>query len=270
MRARRFRFALIAVPALIVGSFGVASPVLAAPCDASTDTLGNGGFELPAVSANTFTLFPAASVPSWQTTDGSDEIEIWGSGFLGVPAGEGNAFAEINANTDATLYQDVITTPGSTISWSLLHRGRAGVDTMQVVIGDANVVDLNSAAGWDYISPDLADGTSAWGAHSDDYVVPAGQTCTTFGFRVVSTASGGGPSVGNLLDAVAMTVALPPEPTSAPPASTSQPTAPPTDSLDASGQDDQGGPSVLAALLMLAALFGIGIVLARVRSTTRQ
>ena len=233
MRVRRLSMFAV-IPTLLVGSLVTAGPVLAAPCDGSTDEIANGGFETPPVTADTFTLFPAADVPPWQTTDGSGEIEIWGDGFLGVPAFEGNAFAEINANTAATLYQDVVSTPGATMTWSIEHRGRDGDDSMQVLIGDGNVADVNGATGWDFISGDLTDGTADWGTHSDDYVVPDGQTCTRFAFRAVSTASGSD-SVGNLLDAVTFAVTLPPdpEPTDDPPAPapTTVVTPPPTDTL---------------------------------------
>lgn len=280
MRARRLLFPMLGVPTLVFGSFAMAAPVLAAPCDSAAETIGNGGFETPPVSPNTYTLFPEASVTPWQTTDGLGEIEIWGDGFLGVPAAEGNAFAEINANTDATLYQDVISTPGSTISWSLEHRGRDGDDTMQVLIGDADAADVNGSSGWDYTSPDFTDGNGAWGSHGDDYVVPAGQTCTRFGFRVVSTASGS-PSIGNLLDAVAMTVTVPPEPTPTPtPAPTadpsgsggvsptSAPTAPPTDALVAADPRGSDLPFVGGALLILAALVSAAFL--RVRLGRRR
>jgi hypothetical protein len=265
MRVRRLVVPLFAVPTLLLGSFAAAAPVLAAPCDTSTDMIGNGGFETPPVSPNTYTLFPAASVPPWQTTDGSGEIEIWGDGFLGVPAAEGNAFAEVNANTDSTLYQDVISTPGATISWSLQHRGRAGDDTMQVLIGDANVADVNGSTGWDYTSPGLTDGNSAWGMHGDDYVVPDGQTCTRFGFRSVSTASGS-PSVGNLLDDIVISITLPPEPTPTPtPGSTTQPTAPPTDTIVASDARRPMTPVTVFTFLVGAAFLGAGLTLARIR-----
>ena len=224
----------------------------------------NGGFETPAVAADTFTLFPAAEVPPWQTTDGAGEIEIWGTGFLGVPAGEGNAFAELNANTAGTLYQDVISTPGATMSWTLLHRAREGDDTMQVLIGDANVADVGGAAGWNYVSPDMTDGTADWGTHGADYVVPAGQTCTRFAFRAVSTGSGS-PSVGNFLDAVAFTVTLPPDPE---PGQTAQVTPPPTDMRAGTTPTGGGAPLAGIALLVLAALTGLGALLARTRPTT--
>ena len=101
------------------------------------------------------------------------------------------------------------------MSWTLLHRAREGTDVMQVLIGDANAADVNGATGWDFISPDLSDDTTAWGPHTGDFVVPPGQTCTRFAFRTVSTGSGS-PSVGNFLDAVSFTVTIPAPPTPRP------------------------------------------------------
>ena len=263
MRLRRLSM-LVVTPALLLGWLVAASPVLAAPCDGSTDEIANGGFETPVVAADSFTLFPAADVPPWQTTDGLGEIEIWGDGFLGVPAFAGNAFAEINANTAATLYQDVISTPGATMTWSIAHRGRDGDDSMQVLIGDGFVADVNGATGWDFISADLTDGTADWGIHTDDYVVPDGQTCTRFAFRAVSTASGS-ELVGNLLDEVSFAVTLPPdpEPTDEPPAPqpTTVVTPPPTDTLATDGHaqgSSTDGPLAFFALLTITGLAVVG------------
>lgn len=260
---RRSWLLLLSMPALVlasVGSLATAGPVRAAVCDGSTDSLANGGFETPGVPAGTFVQFPAAQVPPWQTTDGAGLIEIWGTGFLGVPAGELDNFAELNATTAGTLYQDVVSTPGATMSWTLLHRGRGGDDVMQVLIGDASDADVNGATGWDYISPDLTDGVTAWGAHGDDFIVPAGQTCTRFAFRTVSTGSGS-PSVGNFLDAVSFTVTIPAPPTPTPRPSV---TSPPTATLN-DRQDDRGSSLVGIVLVILAGIAGLGALLARTR-----
>ncbi len=258
---RPFLF-LLSVTALILGSFAAAGPAMAAVCDGASDSLGNGGFEDPAVAADTFTLFPAASVPFWATTDDLDQIEIWGDGYLGVPAGGGNAFAELNANTAGTLYQDVVSTPGATMSWTLLHRGRGGDDTMQVLIGDANDANVNGADGWDYVSPDLTDGTTAWGAHGDDYVVPAGQTCTRFAFRAVSAGSGDD-SVGNFLDNVDFTVTIP-APPDPDPDPTAKVTPPPTDTIASTdGPGGGGAPLGTAVILAFGVIAGLGVLLSR-------
>jgi hypothetical protein len=277
MRVRRLSIVLLP-PALILGSLLGASPVLAAPCDGSTTSLGNGDFETPVVPADTYVLFPAASVPPWQTTDGAGEIELWGTGFLGVPAFEGNGFAELNANTAGTLYQDVVSTSGEVMTWSLAHRAREGDDVMQVLIGDASTADVNGTAGWDYISPDLTDGVDAWGTHTDQFIVPTGQTCTRLAFRAV-VAGSGNDSIGNFLDAVEFAISVPPEPEptdppapapSDPPAPnpTTAATAPPTDtvSLEPSRTESDPGP---APLLVLAALAIATVALRRLASRTR-
>ncbi len=272
MRVRRLSIVLLP-PALILGSLLGASPVLAAPCDGSTTALGNGDFETPVVPADTYVLLPAASVPPWQTTDGAGEIELWGTGFLGVPAFEGNAFAELNANTAGTLYQDVVSTSGEIMTWSLAHRAREGVDVMQVLIGDANAADVNGTAGWDYVSPDLTDGVDDWGTHTDQFVVPTGQTCTRLAFRAVVAGSGNN-SIGNFLDAVEFAISIPPEPepTDPPAPDPSDPpsaaTAPPTDTaaLRPTTEESDPGP---AALVVLMALGTVTVAIRRLGSRTR-
>jgi len=263
---RRIGLFLLGVPSLLLGAFVTAGPVLAAPCDGSSDSLGNGGFETPVVAPDTFTLFAASEVAPWQTTDGADQIEIWGTGFLGVPAAAGNAFAELNANTAGTLYQDVVSTPGSTMSWTLQHRAREGTDVMQVLLGDANTADVNGSTGWGFTSADLSDDTTAWGTHTGDYVVPAGQTCTRLAFRAVSTGSGS-PSVGNFLDAVDFTVTIPAEPE---PGATPRPTPPPTDVLASTGSGGPGAPAIPAAIVTVASLAGLAFALRRTRAAGRD
>ena len=230
-------------------------PVLAAPCDSASTSLQNGGFEVPAVPAGMFAFFDAVDVPPWQTTDSAGKIEIWGDGFLGVPAAEGAGFAEINANSSGTLYQDVVSTPGETMTWTLQHHGREGDDVMRVLIGDANTADVASDTGWNYFSVDLTDGVTAWGTHTDEYVVPAGQTCTRFGFRAISTATGNA-SVGNLLDDVSFAITVPPTPT--PPASpTPQPsvTLPATDTSAPPASPGRDEPTLAIVLLALVGLW---------------
>jgi hypothetical protein len=269
----------VALPFVAVATLVVALAVPFAPaavattCGAGSTSLGNGGFESPGVEAGTYTLEVAADVAPWQTTDVADQIEIWGDGFLGFPAQEGTSFAELNANSPGTLYQDVVTTPGATMTWTLHHRGREGTDTMKVLVGDAATADVNGDDGWNASSDDLVDDTSAWGEHSDTYVVPAGQTCTRFGFRAVST-SGGNPSVGNLLDGISFAVSIPAKPTATP---TPKPTAKPKPShattrpvLKPPETDTLDGPSAppvdeLPLLGILGAVAAAGVLTIAVR-----
>jgi len=230
-----------------------APPVAAATCGAGSSTLLDGGFEAPVVDPGTYAQLDSALVPPWLTTDVSNEIEIWGLGFGGVPADEGNQFAELNANSPGTLYQDVVTTPGEHMTWTLAHRGRLGDDTMKVLIGDASTADVNSDTGWNYFSPDLTDGTDAWGTHTADYVVPVGQVCTRFAFRAVSS-TGGDPSVGNFLDAVGFSVSVPATPTPRP---TRRP-SPPVTATIAPGPTAGSGPSWLVLIGLAIAGLVVG------------
>ena len=157
-----------------------------------TVALVNGGFEAPVLPNASVSLTSAPLVPGWSTTDSLNQIELWSSGFNGVTAAAGRQFAELNANSPSRLFQDVATTPGQTLSWSLKHRGRSGTDVMRVVIGSPTGTLVQNG-------PNLSDGSAAWGSHTGTYTVPAGQTVTRFGFQAVSSA-GGVSSVGNFLD----------------------------------------------------------------------
>ncbi|MGW1146486.1 DUF11 domain-containing protein, partial [Streptomyces sp. NPDC002454] len=155
----------------------------------------NGSFEEPVVSG--VEILPDSTqprtrrVPGWTTTATDHQIELWRSGFQGVPAAHGSQFAELNAYQVSTLYQDLPTTPGTKLYWRLYHRGRAGTDVMALDIG---------APGAAVQQRTFSDGNTAWGYYTGTYTVPTGQTLTRFAFRSVSSV--GGPSVGNFLDGV--------------------------------------------------------------------
>ena len=174
--------------ASVTSSTKVAS--LASACTNVT-SVQNASFELPVINQS-WTWVPNGGVPGWVSTDPVG-IEIWQSGFNGVVAPVGNQFVELNANIAGTLSQSISTTPGQILQWSLLHRARVGIDTMQVLIGssDSTLLPIRT----------ISDGTSAWGRYSGAYVVPAGQTTTELAFRAISTGSGD-LSIGNFMDDV--------------------------------------------------------------------
>nr|WP_314842133.1 isopeptide-forming domain-containing fimbrial protein [uncultured Microbacterium sp.] len=198
--ARRFVAGFAAALLLAAGLTVATDAVAPAPASAAQDptscagsvALTNGSFEEPFVSGGSYSLFPAWAVPGWSTNDIFNEIEIWGSGFQGVPAASGNGFAELNANSASTLYQDVATTPGQTLSWSLKHRGRGGTDVMRVLFGAPGGPLVQNGQ-------NLSDPNTAWGTHTGTYTVPAGQTVTRLAFEAVSSA-GGSNGIGNFLD----------------------------------------------------------------------
>ncbi|MEO1011198.1 MAG: T9SS type B sorting domain-containing protein [Bacteroidota bacterium] len=177
-------------------------------CDFITyqQPLINGGFEAPIV-VGTHEFLPdnsvgaPNSVPGWETTSTDNTIEIWTDGFNGIPAFEGNQFAEINANQSAALYQDLSATPGTVLEWSLRHRGRLGVDVMQVRIG----AELATAG----VEATISSNNTQWHFHSGQYTVPLNQPTTVFIFEAVSTASGI-IGAGNLIDDIQINIISPP------------------------------------------------------------
>lgn len=62
------------------------------------------------------------------------------TGYYTKPA-DNDQYAELNCEAVGTLYQDVLTAPGSTLKWSFSHRGREGQDEMAVVIMPAASAD---------------------------------------------------------------------------------------------------------------------------------
>jgi len=164
----------------------------------------NGSFEAPDVN-KTYSLaskkwgslpqtavsYKSSMVEGWSTTATDAEIEIWQSGFSGVPAHHGVQFAEINANQSAALYQDITTTPGSKMRWSFAHRGRTGVDTIALKVGPPQGPHTTLGT--------FQTGSSAWKVYQGDYTVPAGQTKTRFFYVAVATANGN-TTTGNFLD----------------------------------------------------------------------
>ena len=189
--------AALAASALVVPYLGATSAGAGAPvsCPAPVSAV-NGGFEAPVVAANNWTLVPDGSVPGWHSTAPDGLIEIWSNPFYSVTPADGIQLAEIQGNGPDALYQVVATTPGQIIHWSLAHRGREGVDTMQLAVGpDGGPLTIEGT---------MTDPAGAWVTYTGNYTVPAGQTSTRFSFESVS-AAGGSPSVGNLLDAVSLT-----------------------------------------------------------------
>lgn len=170
-------------------------------CPYKPVNLVNGSFEAPPVATIDWSIPDASTNPGigWHTTATDHKLEFWRGGSSGVPAADGQQFAELNANEVSTLYQDVPTVPGTPMTWSLYHRGRLGTDVMRVLIGAPGATVAQTPTGAS--SPDISDDNTAWRHYTGVYVVPPGQTTTRFAFESVS-AAGGSPAAGNFLDGV--------------------------------------------------------------------
>ena len=118
---------------------------LASPARAG---LVNGGFELP-LNGRGSIMFPS-SIPGWQTNDTRNSFEIWNSGAYNVYAYEGKQFAELNAYSASTLWQDVAgIAGGSRVGFQFAHRGRAGEDTMSFTLTDLGADGKSGGGGLD-------------------------------------------------------------------------------------------------------------------------
>lgn len=123
--------------------------LLPAPSAAADDSpngenaIQNPGFEKPSIS-QTFKYIPQQDVSAWETTAKEGMIEFgrnWGNQTAphytstDKNNAEGAQFAELNADEESTLYQNVTTVGGNVYEWGLQHRGRIGVDKMALIIG---------------------------------------------------------------------------------------------------------------------------------------
>ena len=191
----------------------------------------NGSFEYPKIpSGSNYAFANGTRQLFWRSTApgsgahlgmdvelGNDTI---GNLYLnGGKANDGTQFAELNAEKVGTLYQDVLTAPGATLSWSFGHRSRkfTGTNVMYLVIAstkDAQNV-TNQAQINALVQNFQADGDSVsynggtytmwrfegnpdyWQDHSGSYTVPDGQYATRFFF-----ASASGSTTGNLIDGI--------------------------------------------------------------------
>ena len=118
--------------------------------DRVDNAIVNGSFEEPARTDKNAPQLEADDVPGWSTTATDDKIEFGvntktdsapqlSGNDKSIP--HGKQFAELNANQVSTLYQNVSTVGGHIYEWGLSHRGRAGTDTMALIIGPKQAKD---------------------------------------------------------------------------------------------------------------------------------
>ena len=109
-----------------------AIPVEPPPTAVQTSLLANGSFEMetggPAAATGGF-----YSLPDWTNTNGG-QIEVWGTGFQGIPSSSGNHLVELNGLGPETITQELLLEPGSIYEWSIDHRGRSASDTFEVCL----------------------------------------------------------------------------------------------------------------------------------------
>jgi hypothetical protein len=224
-RARLARIGLLCLLAVLLPSAALAQV---------QRTMVNPGFELPDLgTTGCYKILPDAQVPGWTTNAtaaGSNDgtcaynsgvttappIELWVSGWTGVPARSGKQLAELNAWGNFRLNQNVCFVAGETVSWQLSHRGRDSAilaDVMDFLIGGTQIARISTANDGNPSSVTASLGTansaaaaSGWVDYSGSFTVPAGSGgVQALGFSAVSV---GGTSIsqGNFLDNITITL----------------------------------------------------------------
>lgn len=172
--------------------------------------LVNGGFEqlLVAMPAANYIVTNQSNVPGWRTTATDGNIEVWqapGPDPTATPAFAGSRFAEVNANQVSSLFQVVSgIAAGSTLDWTLAHRGRFGNDTLRMTLTDLGT-DNVFATGDDTVlfTRTFTDGNTAWGSYSGTGITALGNS-VRLGFTAVSSV-GPDATYGNFIDNVSLT-----------------------------------------------------------------
>lgn len=214
--------------------------------------LMNGGFETPAIGYWNNQLRNGYKGLVWRTTGvgtgdkvgqdieivrstDNEYVDQWTTFQQKVQqiyspssAAEGDQFAELNCEAFGALYQDVLTTPETTLNWALSHCGRVGADTMALVIMPTSQAEsatalLSKATTTQQIRralqrieeqgafvKEFTSDKGEWSTYSGTYNIGSEQYLTRFFFVAVGTASEDSPStVGNLIDNVWFSPNLP-------------------------------------------------------------
>ena len=122
-------------------------PPVSAAAEENVRKLQNGSFEEGQAFTGDYSQPDQSAVPSWNTTAFERKIELFRkntntyiSGVTLEPT-DGTYAAELNADEESTLYQNVKTTSSSVYEWGLDHGGRTTMDTMALVIGPKQSVN---------------------------------------------------------------------------------------------------------------------------------
>ena len=130
----------------------VASVITYAAEDSQTTNdakkLLNGSFEEGQTWTESYQQPNQNDVPAWRTTAFQNKMELFrrNTGVYIKPSvvlepTDGSYAAELNADEESTLYQNVSTMPFSIYEWGLDHGARNGRDIMALVIGPKQSVD---------------------------------------------------------------------------------------------------------------------------------
>ena len=140
-------FAVLMLLCGVLSLFHFTTSHVSADENSRVNKLQNGSFEEGQTWTKTYQQLDQSFVPSWNTTAFQGKIEMFTSntgtyiGGVTLKPTDGTYAAELNADEESTLYQNVSTSPSSVYEWGLDHGARNGTDTMALVIGPKQSVD---------------------------------------------------------------------------------------------------------------------------------
>lgn len=126
-------------------------------------------------------------------------IEVWGTGFSGVPAAEGTNFVELNAYVSSMIYQNMYLVNGDIINFNFRHRART-VNTEQAALVIENQNEVNIAT---IQLTTLPSNLTAWSTNQGTYIFTGASGVYRIGFRAISSSI---PGAGNFLDDIKITL----------------------------------------------------------------
>lgn len=145
---RRFALFLVAFMLFCGVSFNYSPTHVFADTTDDNRNLKNGSFEDGQTWDGNYKALNQSVVPYWNTTATDKQIELFkeNTNFyiknnVTLSPADGDYAAELNANEESTLYQNVKTSPSSVYEWGLDHGGRNGTDTMALIIGPKQSVE---------------------------------------------------------------------------------------------------------------------------------
>lgn len=226
---------------------------------AQNRVLLNGGFETPVLDSVHFRNFVSSTAPAtiigprmdyWSSSSFDYLIEVR-QFVAAISRGElsavGQQHVEVSGTNRTRVYQNTCLIQGETIAYSFYHKGRAGVDTLQVGLFDD--AGTNKIA----ILQTVGTGALTWQQYSGTHTVAAPTGNYQFSFEALFNAGGKGYE-GNFLDEVELSIA--PLITISKPAylALENTLSPPT--LKVNGKVPAGGITVTLSSIALGALAG--------------
>lgn len=180
-------FAVLMLLCGVLSLFHFTTSHVSADENSRVNKLQNGSFEDGPTFPGNYSQPDQNDVPDWNTTAFQGKIELFKENTntyiprVTLKPSDGTYAAELNADEESTLYQNVKTDPSSVYEWGLDHGARNGTDTMALVIGPKQSVNPSkpSKEGRDQLMQ-MVDWLIAQGLTSNKTSAGLGEQCTVY------------------------------------------------------------------------------------------